>query len=924
MRNDFLNNRFIFIPRKGVNRRSCADLHRRKSFQSTTVIMPSIKQFHWLLFVLFAAALCGNASAQQRRFYLANDDHTDYMWTANEAVYDSAFVHMLDYYLAQIDSTSNLPDDQQTRFNCDGSYWIRAYEKYRSPRQYKKLIDAVRSGHISSPLNFLVNTYGAQPTEAVLRGMYSAGQLERDQKLRFPLAVAMENQTLPLGLSSLWAGAGAKYSWRGVCGCATRFSNESLSHRKNQLYKYTGLDGRSVMMKWYARTIYNGRTLGGYAEARREKKPATIDADMGLMIKDLDKLCDNARSSYPYSVAGAFGYGWDDLSSYAAPAFSKAAKIYSTPLRKVRVSNEADFFEDVERNYPKLPSETVSFGNEWDTYCASMNETTAKVRRATEKLRTAEALATVAALKGKDFTGELSPLRKAAWEAYGAYWEHDWTADAVVTQAQADHGLVTQKQRAAWQIKLQEQITSYVDALYNASSKALAARIGKGSGSVFYVFNPLSWVRSDVADIECSDSNMRVTDLSNGKEIASQAISKNGKKYIRFIAGNVPSVGYKLYALKSGKPSSQTSGLKVDGEYISNKFFRLRVKPSGVITEWKDSLAGGRSLIKETYGKYVNDLGTKDLSAGTLTVENLGPVSLTVKAVSSDPLPHTVRLTIFAASPRIEIEDSIQANFGDLKTWAFSFDLYNPTTHHEELGAVLTAKKNTRGGNYGTSNTRYDWLTFNHFADVSEKDYGVTLSNTDCSFFTLGRSTPDSLWETSAQINALAGGQTDPYNGLSKNIKDTVMMGIYRQGGETNFRYQFALFSHQAAFDPLSQMKASLEHQNPLLAQRATGSEGMAKANSFSLLKVDDPSVIVWSVKPAEEGLNNGIIARLWNFKASSISTKLSLATPLTAAWQTSHIETNEKRLNPMNGALPVTLAQQQINTYRLLTSKTK
>ena len=57
-----------------------------------------------------------------KRIYLANDDHTDYMWTANEAQYDSAFVKMLDYYLDQIDSTKTNPPDFQARFNCDGRY----------------------------------------------------------------------------------------------------------------------------------------------------------------------------------------------------------------------------------------------------------------------------------------------------------------------------------------------------------------------------------------------------------------------------------------------------------------------------------------------------------------------------------------------------------------------------------------------------------------------------------------------------------------------------------------------------------------------------------------------------------------------------------------------------------------------------------
>ena len=288
------------------------------------------------LMVFQATVLLGQSP---KRLYLANDDHSDFMWTANEAAYDSAFVHMLDYFLDQIDATITNEDDFQTRFNCDGSYWLRAYEKNRSPQQYQRLLTRIRSGHISSPLNFLVSTYGAQPTEAVLRGMYHAGQLERDYQLKFPLAVCMENQTLPLGLSSLWAGAGARYSWRGVCGCATRFTNERLSHRRHQLYHYAGLDGRQVIMKWYSRTRYNGRTLGGYAETRRETKPKDPVGDMLQVVEDLENMCDTitTKSPYPYNAAGAFGYGWDDLSNFNAPDFISAAKRYTTASRRVRV-----------------------------------------------------------------------------------------------------------------------------------------------------------------------------------------------------------------------------------------------------------------------------------------------------------------------------------------------------------------------------------------------------------------------------------------------------------------------------------------------------------------------------------------------------------------------------------------------------------
>ncbi len=102
-----------------------------------------------------------------KRLYIANDDHTDYMWSGNEAQYDSAFVKMLDYHLDKIDATKSNPSNYQNRYNCDGSYWLRAYQKYRSLEQFKRLISAIKSGHISSTLNSVVSCYGAQPTEAL-------------------------------------------------------------------------------------------------------------------------------------------------------------------------------------------------------------------------------------------------------------------------------------------------------------------------------------------------------------------------------------------------------------------------------------------------------------------------------------------------------------------------------------------------------------------------------------------------------------------------------------------------------------------------------------------------------------------------------------------------------------------------------------
>lgn len=861
-----------------------------------------------LLLLCFATA----TGQPVKRLYLANDDHTDYMWTANEARYDTAFVHMLDFYLRQIDSTRANPTNFQARFNTDGSYWLRAYQKYRSPAQFNRLIAAIRSGHIGSPLNTLVSCYGAQPTEAVIRGMYYAGQLERSYKLRFRLAEAMENNTIPLGLASLWAGSGAKYSWKGIGGYGSQMTYEYRANRRHQLYRYTGLDSSGVLMKWYA---YNGSPnahtpFGGYAECRLVIKSTDKLAELAQIVSKLDALCDtlSPQSAYPYNVAGAFGYGHDDLDNFTSQPFITAARNATTSTRMVRVSNEEDFFADVARSYPNLPSESVSYGNEWDLYCASMNETTARVRRSTEKLRAAEALASLVALKSPAFANRLRPARNLAWESFGMYWEHNWTAD----------GPVKQPVRATWQNKIQTQITGYVDSLFVLSASALGGLLNKAeqpgaAAARFYVFNPLSWARNDVADLVYAGSYpVRVIDMATGKPVVSQLITKGNRRLLRIYAENIPSVGYKVFEIRPGTPVRLPIAATVSGDYIDNVYYRLRLSPSGAITAIQDKRAG-RQLVKVIDGKYLNDLGVSDVNEGQpVMVENAGPVSVTLKAVSPVPVPHTVRVTLFANTPRIEIEDSIQANFKDVKTWAFSFNLTNPTTRHEELGAVLTAKKETRGGHYASQNARLDWQTFNHFADLSESNYGLTLSNVDCSFFKLGRSTVDSLWEGSSQLSALAGGQVDT------KVEDKGVLGIFGQNGQTQFAYAFALTTHQTDFEPVAAMKFALEHQNPLVTGLVTGLRDTYPNPTFSLLNTGDPSVLLWSLKLAEEGINDGLITRFWNMANKSAAPALTITKPIQRAWQTTHIETNERVLTPAGKQLRLRFAPNQLNTYRL------
>jgi alpha-mannosidase len=163
-------------------------------------------------------------------------------------------------YLDLAGKTAGETKDFQSRWNFDGSLWMWLWEKYRDQGQVDRLVARLRDGHFSMPLTFAVSTYGGMPTEAVLRGMYYAGSVERRYDLKFDMAIAMEDHTLPNGLGALWAGVGARYSWRGICNCATKLKPMLDHWRPDEIYWWTGPDCSRILLKWYS----TYKKVGGY------------------------------------------------------------------------------------------------------------------------------------------------------------------------------------------------------------------------------------------------------------------------------------------------------------------------------------------------------------------------------------------------------------------------------------------------------------------------------------------------------------------------------------------------------------------------------------------------------------------------------------------------------------------------------------
>ncbi|MDX1379040.1 MAG: hypothetical protein R3307_09340, partial [Anaerolineales bacterium] len=612
-------------------------------------------------------------------------------------------------------------------------------------------------------------------------------------------------------------------------------------------------------MKWNS-MLQGNQYPGGYAEARYP------EASVNFVNSD-----ENFQTRYPYQVIGVFGHGWDDLTTQT-DLFVKTAKKLSNQNFKVIVSNEIDFAQDFEDTYgDTIPTVSASFGNEWDLDCASMAEVSARYKRAIEKLRTAESLAALVSIKQTDFMNGREEDRDLAWMNMGLFWEHNWQG--------APWENLTEKS-IAWHRQITSEIENYVFSLHDDALAALGRMIQKESVTErFFVFNPLNWVRTDYVDYEYSGTGVvHVVDLEKDEEIPSQFVTLGSKRWLRILASNVPSVGYKVFEIREGVGQSFSSEIKADGQEIENRFYAVTVDERGAITSLVDKIRGERQLAAEINGRFINDMGP---GGGNLLVENEGSVSVTLLASGDAPLTHTSRITLFRDIDRIEIQNHITQNFNESEKWGFSFAIQNPDVHHEEVGAILRARLTDDGGHYSPRNARYDWLTLNHFVDIDQNnEFGVTVSNADCYFMKLGNSTVTNLDTTTPQISVLVGGNDLNGGGV-----------LGDQGGDDRFLQRFALRSHDG-YDPVSAMRFALEHQNPLVSGPVdSGSE--YPGESYSFLSIDDPKILLWSLKPADDGLDNGLVARVWNVSDESSEFSLSVNDGgIVDASSLTHIET--------------------------------
>ena len=122
------------------------------------------------------------------------------------------------------------------------------------------------------------------------------------------------------------------------------------------------------------------------------------------------------------------------------------------------------------------------------------------------------------------------------------------------------------------------------------------------------VFNPESWVRSDLFDFELNRDEV-LTDPATGRTIPCGVIKMHTDyQDVRCWAADIPAMGYKFYASAKGTvPSGEQIPLDVAVPAVENKFYNLQLDPqTGAVAHLIDK-SSGQDLVDLSSGYRFNE-----------------------------------------------------------------------------------------------------------------------------------------------------------------------------------------------------------------------------------------------------------------------------------------------------------------------------
>jgi len=585
---------------------------------------------------------------------------------------------------------------------------------------------------------------------------------------------------------------------------------------------------------------------------------------------------------------------------------------------KLQFSFARDFFSDLEKKLPSMQVPTWD-GELYFQYhrgvFTTQAETKRRIRRAEETVLNAEKFASLATLYGRPYPQDGMEL---TWKNLLFDHFHDIMPGSgiAVNYLDAKRNL--------------ENVDRAANEVTDSSLAEIAAHINTNrEGVPVILFNPLSWTRTDVSEIEAqlpeAARQIAVVD-SNGKLAETQLLSIDSDTHRAhfLLLSHAPSLGYATYFVRSATSAPAVhSLLKASADSLENEFVRVKIDPkSGCMTSLFDKRSGTESLAPSE----TDTGGPKDSICGNLLQTFVDKPKQwdawnidadfekqhwdldkadEVKLIESGPLRAVIEvknhfqnstfvrdIILTAESSRIDVK--MEAEWHEkhiLLKVAFPVSAHSDKATYEiPFGSV--ERPTTR--NTPAEQAQFE-VPAQRWADISDAKHGLSLLN-DCKY---GYDAKGNV----LRLSLLRSPESpDPH------------------ADEGHHALTYSMYPHAGGWKEALTIRRGYELNYKLISLPAERHEGKL-APEHSFLQVQQDNIIVSALKKAED--DKGLIVRFYEWEGKEGPVTVQVPPGADSASETDLMEKPLSTLPVNSGAIKVPTKPYEIKTIKIQFAET-
>jgi len=791
------------------------------------------------------------------------------------------------------------------KFNFETSWLVENFLDCRPEKFRQEFLQRAREGQ--APINaFYLNLLtGVCTGEELYRSLYYTHALHMKYGTNFDFASLTDAPAHSWFLPTLLNDVGIKVFTNGSNQARAPILVKSNLNEISPFY-WEGINGERVMM-WYARVYAQWKLLTAEGFLSRQVSYDYLHQTIPQFLTRYQ------RDNYLPDAVMVYG-AYIDNASIPPTGEAEFIEKWNRELAYPRliVASDAQYYDYVEKNFSaQLPVVRGDAGAYWEDGVASTAQATARNRQTQQILPLAETSSSLASMFEPRYRYPAEDFR-ATWKNVLFYNEHTWGAFNSISQPGREDVL------RQWEVKESYSNRANLDArnLLSRGLNRLCQQV-EVDGNTIFAFNWQNHTRTEPLVVELGTGSYLV-DLLTGKTVLTDVLfEKEGWKKVRFMAEDIPAMGYRGYAIRflnppAGQPRNET---RESNWTIESSHYRLIIdaRTGGIkslvdkalqreLVDQEDS----RSLNQYLYVSGGKDSLIQDLHFGSaparLTIDRAGQARLIEnvdtplgqRIVVESRAKHTPSIRseylLYDHVKRVDIVNTVQKEETRNKEAAyFAFPLAadKPTWEYQIQNGWVRPNQDQLPG------ACREWFATQNLVHLKDGPFSVVWSTRDAplvNFTDINRG----KWLTHLDIT----------NGhLFSYVMNNYWYVNYKasQGGQFVFHYSITsgndLHREQLAdFDSDTRTPIFTYPYLSSFSASVVSKGRPLKASAASLLQLDAPNLQVVTLKAAEDGA--GYILRL--LETAGRSGVATLHSPLLRIRQAHRCNGVEVNSNPL------------------------